>query len=835
MLTLSTTQANWQARFWQRLSWSETLDHEIERSVAAVLQAVKSRGDSAVLEYTQRWDGLQANDMADLYLGPDALAAAFAALPAVQQQALRSAAERIRAYHTVQLQHTGLGFQYTDDMGNVLGQQVTPLDKVGIYVPGGRAAYPSSVLMNAIPAQVAGVRDILMVVPTPRGQRNALVLAAAHVAGVPALYTIGGAQAIAALAYGTQSIAAVDKITGPGNAWVAAAKRRVFGQVGIDMIAGPSEILVLADGSTPAQWVAMDLLSQAEHDELAQSILLCPDAAYIQAVQAALDSLVPSLPRAAIVRASLAHRGLMVHTRDMQEACELANRIAPEHLELACQEPQAYLPALRHAGAIFLGAWTSESLGDYCAGPNHVLPTSRTARFASALGVYDFQKRSSIIQASATGAQQLGIVASTLAHGEGLHAHARAAQLRMQALDSAPGPTAQSLQPRQHCDLAVSKPQVPSALQRIRADVRAMPVYHVADARGLIKLDAMENPYTLSATLQTALAQRLAALALNRYPAQGPEQLALALQRHLQLPSHCRVLLGNGSDEWISLLALACARLHGHADAAAILAPQPSFVMYAVSAALQGLRYVWVDLQSDFSLDVPAMVQAITSTSPALLFLASPNNPCGSLWPVADIQTLVQTAAQQGSIVVLDEAYAPFAGRSWAQCIGQHGWEHVLLLRTFSKLGLAGARIGYLAGPSLLLDALDKVRPPYNVSSLDAECGLFALEHQAEFTAQAALICQARAQLHADLSALLAPFGDARVFPSAANMLLLRLPASHGADTVFAALKARGILIKNVSHGHHLLRQCLRITVGTPAENAQLLQALANALALERR
>jgi histidinol dehydrogenase len=359
------------------------------------------------------------------------LKAAFEGLPAAQRSALEAAARRVRSYHEAQKKATGESWSYRDEDGTLLGQKVTPLDRVGIYVPGGKAAYPSSVLMNAIPAHVAGVQEIIMVVPTPRGEKNMLVLAAAYVAGVSRAFTIGGAQAVAALAYGTATVPKVDKITGPGNAYVASAKKRVFGTVGIDMIAGPSEILVLADGSTPAEWVAMDLFSQAEHDELAQSILLCPDAAYIDAVQAEIDRLLPAMPRAGIIAKSLNDRGALILTRDMAEACALSNRIAPEHLEVSSAEPHRWEPLLKHAGAIFLGAYTSESLGDYCAGPNHVLPTSGTARFSSPLGVYDFQKRSSLIEVSAAGAQTLGVIAAELAYGEGLQAHARAAELRL--------------------------------------------------------------------------------------------------------------------------------------------------------------------------------------------------------------------------------------------------------------------------------------------------------------------------------------------------------------------------------------------------------------------
>ncbi|WP_431107823.1 histidinol dehydrogenase [Variovorax paradoxus] len=431
---LSTTSASFDAEFKARLHWSADADAAIEKVVADILADVQKRGDDAVLEYTNRFDKLGARTLPELELTQAELKAAFESLPAVQRDALEAAARRVRSYHEAQKKASGESWSYRDADGTLLGQKVTPLDRVGIYVPGGKAAYPSSVLMNAIPAHVAGVAEIIMVVPTPGGEKNQLVLAAAYVAGVTRGFTIGGAQAVAALAYGTATIPAVDKITGPGNAYVAAAKRRVFGTVGIDMIAGPSEILVLADGTTPPEWVAMDLFSQAEHDELAQSILLCPDAGYIDRVQAEIVRLLPAMPRAEIIAASLNGRGALIHTKSMEEACEISNRIAPEHLEVSSSEPNRWEPLLRHAGAIFLGAFTSESLGDYCAGPNHVLPTSGTARFSSPLGVYDFQKRSSLIEVSEAGAQVLGPIAVTLAEGEGLQAHAEAARMRLRKI-----------------------------------------------------------------------------------------------------------------------------------------------------------------------------------------------------------------------------------------------------------------------------------------------------------------------------------------------------------------------------------------------------------------
>lgn len=431
---LDTTDADFSRKLTSLLAFEASEDEAIDRAAAQILASVKTSGDTAVLEATNRFDRLNASSVAALELTQEEMQTALASLNIERRTALETAAARVRAYHEVQKTECGsAGFSYTEADGTVLGQKVTPLDRVGIYVPGGKAAYPSSVLMNAIPAKVAGVKEIIMVVPTPDGVKNPLVLAAAAIAGVDRVFTIGGAQAVGALAYGTATIPAVDKIVGPGNAYVAAAKRRVFGVVGIDMIAGPSEILVLCDGTTDPDWVAMDLFSQAEHDELAQSILLCPDEAYIEAVQASIIKLLPDMPRHEVIRTSLANRGALIKVRDMDEACEIANSIAAEHLEISAENPQQWADKIRHAGAMFLGRYSSESLGDYCAGPNHVLPTSRTARFSSPLGVYDFQKRSSMIFVSEQGAQTLGKVAAELAYGEGLQAHARSAELRLKS------------------------------------------------------------------------------------------------------------------------------------------------------------------------------------------------------------------------------------------------------------------------------------------------------------------------------------------------------------------------------------------------------------------
>jgi histidinol dehydrogenase len=428
---LSTAQPDFEARLKALTAFDATFDEQVERAVAEICDSVRSRGDSAVLEYTERFDRVKAARVGELELPKSALKQARAGLDRTQREALEQAAARIRRYHQRQRSKS---WRFTEADGTMLGQRVTPLDRVGLYVPGGKAAYPSSVLMNAVPAKIAGVAELIMTVPTPGGERSALVLAAAAVAGVDRVFTIGGAQAVAALAYGTETIPQVDKIVGPGNAYVVAAKRRVFGTVGIDMISGPTEILVICDGATDPDWVAMDLFSQAEHHPTSQALLVSPQKKFIEQVAASIERLLEGMPRKGIIEESLRLRGALIEVKTLDEACRIANRIAPEHLELSVANPRRWLPKIRHAGAIFLGRYTSEALGDYCAGPNHVLPTSRTARFSSPLGVYDFQKRSSLIAVSRKGAQKLGRLAATLAQGEGFDAHARSAQLRLEKM-----------------------------------------------------------------------------------------------------------------------------------------------------------------------------------------------------------------------------------------------------------------------------------------------------------------------------------------------------------------------------------------------------------------
>ncbi len=797
------------------LAYEAQTDASVAVAVEAIVNDVRARGDEALLEYTRRFDRLPVTLAAALELSPATLADALAALARPEREALEAAAGRVRDYHERQLAHS---WEHVEPDGTRLGQRITPLDRVGLYVPGGKATYPSSVLMNAVPARVAGVGELIMVVPTPDGARNPMVLAAAAIAGVDRVFTIGGAQAVAALAFGTASVPAVDKIVGPGNAYVAEAKRRVFGTVGIDMIAGPSEILVITDGSVDPDWVAMDLFSQAEHDELAQAILLCPEPDYIERVYQSIARLLPGMSRHTVIERSLADRGALICVRDMEEACSIASAIAAEHLEIIAAEPRRWADRIRHAGAIFLGPYASESLGDYCAGPNHVLPTMRTARFSSPLGVYDFQKRSSMIEIARPAAQTLGRIASVLARGEGLEAHARSAELRLDSQQPAAAVAAAGGAPRPpESSVRVSVLSAGgldrSVASLIRSDVREMASYQVPSSAGLVKLDAMENPYRLPDALRVALATRLAVTLINRYPVPSYAGLKRAIVARLGVPGGYDVLLGNGSDELITMLCVATAR-----PGAVVLAPVPSFVMYEVSAKLAGSRFVGVPLAPDLSLDLPAMLAAIALHRPAIVFLAYPNNPTGNCFETAQIEAILDASP---GLVVLDEAYQPFAPDSWMPRLC--AYPNMLVMRTLSKLGLAGLRLGYLSGHARWLAELDKVRPPYNIGVLNEVAAEFALEHLAVFEEQAADIRAERERLHAALQAV----AGARPIASHANFLLVRVADSAA---VQRRMRELGVLVKDVGKVHSLLLNCLRVTVGAPAENEAMLAALADAL-----
>ncbi len=778
-------------------------DESIERTVAGIVRDVRARGDDALLEYTRRFDRLEVADPSALELPRIEMQRALDALAPRERDALQTAASRVRRYHEHQLAQS---WSFVEPDGTRLGQKVSALDRVGLYVPGGKAAYPSSVLMNALPARVAGVRELVMVVPTPDGVRNTMVLAAACIAGVDRVFTIGGAQAVAALAFGTKTIPGVDKIVGPGNAYVAEAKRRVFGTVGIDMIAGPSEILVLCDGTTDPDWVAMDLFSQAEHDELAQSILLAPDPAYVDLVAASIARLLPQMERSETISRSLEGRGALVVVRSMEEACDIANDIAAEHVEISARDPEQWAARIRHAGALFLGPWSSEAIGDYCAGPNHVLPTMRTARFSSPLGVYDFQKRTSVIEVSRAGASTLGEVAATLARGEGLQAHATSASMRIDASAL-------------HAEAPATRDDEPAAgdesryVDPVRPEIVAMTGYRVLESSGLVKLDAMENPYRLPQSLRGELGRRLANVPINRYPAPGHDRLKAAIRSSFAVPDGFDVVLGNGSDELISMIAVATAR-----PGATHLAPQPSFVMYELSATLAGSRFVGVALRSDFSLDLPAMLDAIAEHRPAVVWLAYPNNPTGNRFDDAAIESVLEAAP---GLVVVDEAYQPFALESWMPRLPAHA--NLAVLRTVSKLGLAGLRLGYLVAAPRWTAQFEKVRPPYNVNVLTDEAACFALEHLEVLDVQAAKLRADRERL----SAALRDLPGVEVFESSANFVLVRVADSERTER---ALRERGLLIKDVGRMHDLLRNCLRLTVGTGEENRLLLGALRDSL-----
>jgi histidinol dehydrogenase len=780
-------------------------DPALEAEVRAIVAEVRARGDAALLEYTRRFDGVAADSVAALEVPRAELRAALAAVPGEQAEALREAAARVRRYHERQAAQS---WRYEEADGTLLGQQVSALERVGMYVPGGKAAYPSSVLMNAIPAKVAGVKELVMASPAPRGERNLLVLAAAELAGVDRVIAIGGAQAIAALAYGTESVPRVHKIVGPGNAYVAAAKRLVFGQVGIDMLAGPSEILVLCDGRTDPDWVAMDLFSQAEHDELAQAILVSPDAAFLDAVERSIARLLPQMPRREVIEASLGGRGALVQTRDLDEACAVANRIAPEHLELSVEDPQALLPKLEHAGAIFLGRYSSEAVGDYCAGPNHVLPTSGTARFSSPLGVYDFQKRTSLIGVSRTGAARLGRIAATLARGEGLPAHARAAAMRIENQ----GQTTISAETESPSGAARrNRGLSPDSL--VRPEILALKAYHVPEAGGMVKLDAMENPYRLPEPLAKELAERLARVEINRYPNPAAPRLRACLAEAMRVPAGYDIVLGNGSDDLIQIVTLTLAR-----PGAAMLYPEPTFVMYRANATLSGMKAIGVPLRDDFSFDREAVLAALRAHRPVLVFIAFPNNPTGTLYDEEDVAAVIRAAE---GLVVLDEAYHVYARRSFLTRLAE--FPNLAVMRTVSKMSLAGIRLGYLVARPQWAAQFDKVRQVYNVNVLTQAAAEFALEHLDVLEEQAARVLAERPAVGAALAAL----PGVTVFPSQANFFLVRVP---DADRVFEALRRQGVLVRNFHGSHPLLANCLRITVGTAEENRILLTALREAL-----
>ena len=764
---------------------------DADADVADVLEAVRRDGDAALIELTARLDGWRAGSASELEIAPERFAEALARLAPKLRAALERAADNVAAYH--ERQRAAL---FVEPDPGPLSQRVLALERVGLYVPGGSAAYPSTLLMSALPARAAGVGAVVVASPSPGGRLDDAVLAAAALAGVDRMFRIGGAQAIAALAYGTETVKAVDKIVGPGNRYVTAAKRLVHGAVGLDMPAGPSEVLIIADASVDPDWLAADLLAQAEHDEDAASVLVSPDAGLLDAAVAALSRRLARLPRAEIATRALRRRGVAIRVADLSQAAEISNRLAPEHLQLCVERPDALLAEIRHAGAVFVGAHNAEALGDYCAGPSHVLPTAGAARFCSPLGVYDFVRRSSLVRCSPADAARLAPIAATLARAEGLEAHARSAELRAAPSAGPPGGG-------------------PDALRWVRRAVRDSRAYAPEDARAAsIKLDAMESPYPLPETLREEWRRRLDRVSVNRYPDPRCASLVAAARAAMGLPESLSVLVGNGSDELIQALALSVA-----APGRSLLSLSPSFSMYRRVAVAVGMDYRECPLAEDFAVDAAALSDAIRRWRPALVAIANPNNPTGQLCAP---EALVAALDAADGPVLIDEAYLPYSGVDSSALLAEYG-DRLLLLRTLSKLGLAGLRVGWLIGARRWIDEVDKLRLPYNVNALSQAAARFALERYALFEAAARRVVAEREALRARLDAL----AGVRCWPSHANFLLLRVA---GAGRIHRALGARGTAVRRLDGSHARLADCLRVTVGAPEENAVFLQQFQEAL-----
>lgn len=795
MITLlDTIQPDFEYRLKRLLERESESDLAVEKVVSTIISHIRQRGDDALLEYTNQFDRLSLSNAGDLILGAERISDATAKVLPELRGALEIAAQRIRHYHEREVNQ---GWLYRDADGTQLGQKITPLDRVGVYVPGGKAAYPSSVLMTVIPARVAGVGEVAMVVPTPDGEINPAVIAAADIAGVDQIFTIGGAQAVAALAWGTKTVPAVDKIVGPGNIYVATAKKQVFGKVGIDMIAGPSEVVVICDHSADPDWVAMDLFAQAEHDEWAQSIALTHSQKIANAIRASIEKLLPGMERQEIIRSALSGQGAIIKTRSKEESAEICNRIAPEHLELMVADPDALNHRIRHAGAIFMGKHSAESLGDYCAGPSHVLPTAGTARFSSPLGVYDYQKRSSIVFASEQGASEMAGIASVLARCEGLTAHARSAEYR------SGGKVVSDLQS------AVN--------QWVRPEISGLQAYHAPPAEGMIKLDAMESPYQLPVDLKRKWLDHLASCSINRYPDPGSRELKQHIRKVMQVPSGSDIILGNGSDELIQMVAM---MLGGRGRKLA--APSPSFSMYQMISIVTSTEFVALPLDQNFAADQEQFVSIIEAEKPACIFIAYPNNPTGNSFPGELIEQLIAAAP---GVVVVDEAYHSYSGKSFL--CRQSEFPNLLVMRTLSKSGLAGLRLGMMMGDPAWLSQLEKIRLPYNINCLTQAGASFCLQYFDVFTDQANELIAQRGKLLTSLSGI-----DRLIaFPSDANFILVRLDRDLDAAKVHASMKRQGVLVKNLHQPDGSLHNCLRLTVSIEEENTLMLDALRQAVA----
>ncbi len=779
---------------------SATGERDVRETVQAILDAIETGGEAVARDYASKfdqWDG-------DIVVSDEQRAAAAGQIPQKLKDDIRFAHDNVSRF--AQAQRASLtDIELEVIPGLIAGQRQVPVSSVGCYAPGGRYSHVASAIMTVTTARVAGVQHISACSPPRPGVgMNPAVLYAFDVCGADTILNIGGVQGIAAMAFGLFGCPQARVLAGPGNQFVAEAKRILFGRVGIDMFAGPTESLVIADETADPHIVAADLVGQAEHGYNSPVWLVTTDRALAESVSRQIIELIADLPQVNRDSADAAWRdfGEIILCDSREEAVRVSDEIAPEHLQVQAQDLDWWLDNLRNYGSLFLGEETTVAYGDKVSGPNHVLPTMRTARFSSPLGVYDFQKRSSLIEISRAGALKLGPIAGTLADAEGFAAHAASARLRLESPGTAPA--------NGGLQAATAAAVVERAISPV---VRNMHAYPVADATGFTKLDAMENPYQLPVALREALGRRLAALDLNRYPVPSYTELKRRIASAYEIPAQTPVVVGNGSDELISMLTLA---VRGNGP---ILAPAPSFVMYQIGANLTGSRYVGVDLDERFQLRLPAMLEAIAEHQPALIYLAYPNNPTGASF---DDQAIAEIIAAAPGLVVIDEAYQPFAGRTWMKRLPEH--PNLVVMRTVSKIGLAGIRIGYLAAAAEITTELEKVRPPYNISVLDETAAIFALENKSVLDEQAATLVKAREALMSGLVTL----DGVTAYPSATNFILCRFPDG---DKMHAGLLERSIMVKNAANMHPLLKDCLRLTVSTPAENQLLLDSIRQILA----
>jgi histidinol dehydrogenase len=783
-------------------SRSVALDAELMRVVSKIVEDVRERGDFALIDYTKRFDGIDLK-ADELRVDEHSLRASAERVDAKVLEALREAIKRVRAFHEREREDS---WEMAETQPGVyLGQRITPIERAGLYVPGGKASYPSSVVMNVVPAQVAGVERIVVVTPPRTLNENPAIAAALRELNVWEVYAVGGAQAIAALAYGTETVPRVDKITGPGNKYVAAAKKLVFGTVGIDSIAGPSEVVIIADESARADYIAADLLAQAEHDEEASSVLLTDSDALASRVAAEVEKQARNLLRSSVIEASLTHYGAIIVVDNLDEACALANELAPEHVEIVARDAEALAARVRHAGAIFLGSETPEAVGDYLAGPNHVLPTCRTARFASALGVYDFVKRTSILRYSPGELARTAPMIAALAEAEGLDAHARSALIRLESVESV-----ESVESDRSITDLIDSIDSPDSLEKIKRAVRGLRAYSLTPDRGSVKINQNENPWDAPAAIKQETFGRLSERAWSRYP----DFVATSLHERLAAFAGWRpegIIAGNGSNELIQALLMVTV-----GEGKRVLISEPTFALYRQITTVLGGEVLSVPLGPALTYDVEAMRHTLETSKPDVTIICSPNNPTGCLMPERDLVALLEVS---DGLVVVDEAYHEFAGESVVALLEAH--ENLVVLRTFSKaMAMAALRVGYLLAAPLLAREISKAVLPYNLNAVSQTAAEVAVEmYEAELRPLVQRIIAERERLFVELQSI----SGLMPVPSEANFMIVR--SAIEPRRVFAELLRRDILIRDVS-GHPMLKDYFRVSVGTPTENDRLLSAL---------